>query len=161
MRKLVTIAVTIYAATLLASCGTIAHHKQSIKLFNYSDDVTIKVDGQPATAEQVYMASKGAVGGPQVAFYGAGVKIDRKKSHTLTITKGGKSVDVPFKSKIWVGGILLNMGFGGGPIGVAIDASTGYIKNLKPHYVDVTYRLGETKKKSHGKLKRQFKKKFK
>ncbi len=159
MKKLITIVSAFCALLLVSSCGSVAHHKQGIKLFNYSSDVTLKVDGVVTKAEQVYIASQGTVGGPQATFYGAGVKVDRKHSHTLTIQKNGKSVDIPLKSKVWVGSIFLNLGFGGGPIGIAIDASTGYIKNLKPKYIDVTYRLGESKKKGKGQLKRQFKRK--
>lgn len=159
MKKIITVIAAFCGVLLLNSCGSIAHHKKGIKLFNYSSDVVLKVDGVVTNAEQVYMASQGAVGGPQAAFYGAGVKVDRKHSHVLTIQKGGKSVDVPLKSKLWVGSIFLNLGFGGGPIGIAIDASTGYIKTLKPKYIDVTYKLGESKKKGYGKLKRQFKRK--
>ena len=161
MKKVITVIAAFCAVLLLNSCGSVLHHRQGIKLFNYSGDVVLKVDGIVTKAEQVYMASKGAVGGPQAAFYGAGIKVDRRHSHTLTIEKAGKKIEVPLKSKVWVGSILLNLGFGGGPIGIAIDASTGYIKHLKPKYIDVTYKLGESKKKGHGKLKRQFKKKFK
>lgn len=152
----------LFACVLFSGCGTILAKRTEIKLYNYTDNVKLKVDGKVEQPEQVLLASKEFIGNAgSINYYGAGVTMDRKHARTLVLDKNGKTVEIKMKPKVWGFVVVADMLFlCGGPLGLALDAATGNWKHLKPTYVDVTYALGESKHKSLGKLKRQYKRKL-
>lgn len=125
-------------------------------MYGATTSLKVSENGANVAVDLVHSHGK-AAGETVITFYAPGIKLDRRESHTITLTDKDKSATVVLESKVSAGWVTINL-FTSGPIGMIIDASTKKWKTLKPRYVDVNAALNGTKPLSKRKMKKGIKK---
>lgn len=151
-----TFAATVLLSSSMMSCATILAKKNAeVVLYGATKSLKVTENGVDVPIELIHSHDQ-AAGESVITFYAPGIKLDRRVSHTVTLSDNSKTADVVLEAKVSGAWVTINL-FTSGPIGMAVDASTKKWKTLKPRFVDVEAALNGTKPMSKRKMKKGIK----
>ncbi|MDR8394547.1 PEGA domain-containing protein [Aliifodinibius sp. S!AR15-10] len=130
MRKLSSIVFALAIILIIQACATIMHgSKQEVGISSNPSKANITVDGQKYGTTPV------------------NIKLERKKSHTVSLELAGYQPYETTLTKSVSGWVWGNIVFGG-LIGLGVDAITGGLYKLSPKQINAEFRESQARAKA-------------